>query len=381
MKILFPLGMFYPTTVGGPSSTLYWHTCYLKKQGLEPYIVTTDFKLDWGKNKITLNRWIDNKAGKVIYCKTKYRSLPFRAFFETIVKMFSVDIVHYSSAYYYLTIYTIFIALLLRKKVILSPRGEFFPTAIDSTKKKLVIRIYKIFQKKIIFHATSEEEIEHISALFPLAQIYMQPNFINLSTRKKNNVRSKNIVFLGIIYAVKKLENLIKAIALSQKIETYNGKLLIAGKPLVERDFTYKRELDRLIEELGLKEKIEFVGEIFGKDKEDFLNDAYILVLPSESENFGNVVVEALAQSTPVIASKGTPWKYLDDYDAGWWIENDPNTLSVTIDKALSLTDEEYLRMCNNAVELVQKKFNINTSDENCWINIYQKIIKNGYNA
>ena len=368
--------MFYPTTVGGPSSTLYWHTCYLKKQSVETYIVTTDLKLDWKKHNIPLNTWIDNETGKVIYCRTKIQAFPFRALAKTISKIFMVDIVHYSSAYYYLTVYTILLSILLKKGVVLSPRGEFFPNAIDSTKKKVVIKLYKFFQKKITFHTTSEEEREIVSNLFPLAKVLIQPNFVDIPTRRKKYVNSKNVVFLGIIYQVKKIENLIKAISISKKIHSDGGKLLIAGKPLVERDFLYQARLEQLVEELNLQEKVEFIGEIFGKEKEDFLNDAYILVLPSESENFGNVVVEALSQSTPVIASKGTPWKILEEENAGWWKDNDPITIGNTIDEALSLSDEKYLEMCDKSYELVRKKYNINTSEDNHWVGIYEKFIR-----
>ena len=371
MKILFPLGMFYPTTVGGPSSSLYWHTCYLYDNQITPYVVTTDYKLDYKKHNIMLNKWLQNEVGNVIYCKTKVHVFPFRAFYETIKKIFQVDIVHYSSAYNYLTIYTIVVSILMRKKVLLSPRGEFFPNAIDSLKKKKIIFIYKAFQKIIIFHATSSEEHNHIGKMFPRSRIVLQPNFVLLSEQKKNKVKSKNIVFLGIIYGVKKIENLIEAVSISEIFKESGSKLLIAGKPLVERDFNYKLKLDNFIEELNLEDRVEFIGEVFGKDKEEFLNNAYLLVLPSESENFGNVVVEALSQSTPVIASKGTPWKILQETNSGWWVDNNPISLAETIDDALSMSAEEYLIMCSNSLGLVKSEFNIQTSKQNKWLQIY----------
>lgn len=373
-KVLFPLGMFYPTSVGGPSNTLYWHTCYLAKNQIDTLVVTTDFKLDAKKHNIPLNTWIKNEVGNVIYCKTRNKYLPFRAIYETIRKIFSVDIIHYSSAYYYLTIYTLFLSVLLNKKVVLSPRGEFFDNAIDSFKKKVVIRLYKFVYKKILFHATSNEEKESILKLFPKANIVIQPNFIQIETANKTEVKNKNIVFLGIIYGVKKIENIIKAIPLSKNFDLCKSKFLIAGKPLVKRDFEYKEKLERLITELNLNDKVEFIGEIFGKEKHRFLNDAYLLLLPSESENFGNVIVESLSQSTPVIASKGTPWKILKDENAGWWVDNDPVTLSEVIDEALSLSEEEYLKKCRNSLDLLNKKFNINSSEDNHWLEIYNNL-------
>lgn len=376
MKILFPLGIFYPATVGGPSSTLYWHTCYLNDNQITPYVVTTDYKLDYKKHNILLNKWIQNEVGNVIYCKTRVNAFPLRALFETIIKIFQVDIIHYSSAYTYLTIYTIVVSVLMRKMVLLSPRGEFFPNAIDSLKKRIVIIIYKTFQKRIIFHATSSEEYKHIKKIFSLSRIVIQPNFVLIPEQKKDKIKSKNIVFLGIIYGVKKIENLIEAVSMSKIFKESRSKILIAGKPLVERDFDYKLKLDNFIKELNLEDSVEFIGEIFGNDKEEFLNNAYLLVLPSESENFGNVVLEALSQSTPVIASKGTPWQLLQETNSGWWVDNNPSSLAKTIDTALSMSEEEYLIMCKNSLELVQSEFNIHTSKNNKWVEIYNNNTK-----
>lgn len=376
MKILFPIGMFYPTSIGGPSNTLYWHTCYLKKKNFETYIVTTDFRLDSKKYNISLNNWMANEIGNIIYCRTKYQALPFKAFYETIRKIFRVDIVHYSSAYYYLTLYTLFFSIILKKKVVLSPRGEFFDNAIDSFKKKIAINLYYIFQRKILFHATSMVEKETITKLLPHARVVVQPNFIHADTSLKTTIKNKNLVFLGIIYSVKKIENILKAISLSEKFDLYQCNFLIAGKPLAKRDFEYKAKLEKLITELNLNTKVEFVGEVFGEDKGRFLNDAYLLLLPSESENFGNVVVEALSQSTPVIASFGTPWSILNESGAGWWVDNDPVTLSKVIDEALTLSHEEYLEKCKNSLDLVNRMFNINLSIDNHWIDIYENLIK-----
>lgn len=366
--------MFYPTSIGGPSNTLYWHTCYLNRNNFTNYVVTTDYKLDFKKHNIKLDTWIKNEIGNIIYCKTNFHFLPLKAFIQTLIKIPKVDVVHYSSAYYYLTIYTFIFCLLFKKKIIISPRGEFFRNAIDSKIKKIVIKLYGIFQKKITFHATSEQEKLAINDIYPNAKVVVQPNFVNINTSLKKSVSNKNIVFLGIIYSVKKIENIIDAIVLSKMFKLYGSKFIIAGKPLVKRDYAYKKMLEDKINTLKLNHNVIFIGEVFGAQKEKFLNDAYILILPSESENFGNVIVESLAQSTPVIASKGTPWKILNETNSGWWVENDPFTLSQAIDEALVLDDVDYLKMSNNSLNLLNSKYSIDTSPDNQWIYIYNKL-------
>ena len=103
------------------------------------------------------------------------------------------------------------------------------------------------------------------------------------------------------------------------------------------------------------------------------LNESRFLVLPSEAENFGNVVVEALSQSTPVIASLGTPWRSLNEHNAGIWCDCSPESLRLQIEKLLDLPEQEYKIMCANAKRLVEEYFNIHTAKNNIWCRIYEE--------
>lgn len=47
MKIFFPIGAFYPSQVGGPCNTVYWHTCALAGNGIEVLISTHDHGYDY----------------------------------------------------------------------------------------------------------------------------------------------------------------------------------------------------------------------------------------------------------------------------------------------------------------------------------------------
>jgi glycosyltransferase involved in cell wall biosynthesis len=75
---------------------------------------------------------------------------------------------------------------------------------------------------------------------------------------------------------------------------------------------------------LGLEENVFFAGQVEGEDKLRLIQESICLILPSKSENFGNVVLESLMMGTPVIASKGTPWEALQQRNIGFWIDADP---------------------------------------------------------
>lgn len=76
MKILFPIGSFYPSQSGGPNNTIYWITKGLEQEGVNALIVTTNHGLQPHHN-IKLNKWLHTDYGKVIYCKTFFYLHPF----------------------------------------------------------------------------------------------------------------------------------------------------------------------------------------------------------------------------------------------------------------------------------------------------------------
>jgi glycosyltransferase involved in cell wall biosynthesis len=98
-------------------------------------------------------------------------------------------------------------------------------------------------------------------------------------------------------------------------------------------------------------------------------------VLPSESENFGNVITEALSQSTPVIASIGTPWQILKDKKIGWWTSNTPENLAKVLDELYSLTEKEYNDYSLGARKYVEDCLDIKTSKYNNWSDIYSNLV------
>jgi glycosyltransferase involved in cell wall biosynthesis len=103
--------------------------------------------------------------------------------------------------------------------------------------------------------------------------------------------------------------------------------LVVAGSGSDE----YTEGLRSRVRALGLTERVEMVGQVRDERKEALFDETDILVVPSYTENFANVVVEALARGVPVLASTGTPWKRLEDFGCGLWVENKPETLAAAI--------------------------------------------------
>jgi len=368
LKIFFPIGAFYPSQIGGPCNTLYWHTCALKSRGIEVNVVTTSLGLD--DEKIVFDTPVNRDCGRVFYGSTPTVSL---AVIKQIIKgIHTSDVIHLNSLFNILSIFSFFYAGIFfpKKKLIWSVRGELSPEALtfSQRKKKPLLFLYKRWTKNVLFHSTSEKETNEIKSFLPQAVVVEIPNFIAPAVRRKEGVEDV-FLYLGRIHRIKALHKMIQGFALSQKFRDSNFKLFIAGKH-EERHFDYYNEISQLIISLGLEDKVEMKGHITGEEKEKMYARSYAFILPSETENFGNVVLEALNQGTPVVASKGTPWSMLELHNCGYHISNDPNDIALAVDKMIGLPEEDYHKMRADAVLLVDKKFNVTTQIDK-WIKIY----------
>ena len=74
-----------------------------------------------------------------------------------------------------------------------------------------------------------------------------------------------------------------------------------------------------------------FLGPVTDAKRDELLARCSAFVLPTLSENFGQVVAEALAAARPVLTTKAAPWRGLVDHGAGWWVETGTDALHAAL--------------------------------------------------
>ena len=158
----------------------------------------------------------------------------------------------------------------------------------------------------------------------------------NVFRNKYSGLSNKKIIlFLSRIHPKKGIDILIKSFAKLDKIYE-NLALVIAGPD----DPSYKAQILKVIDSLGLRQKIFFPGMLKGEEKLAAYNDAEVFVLPSYAENFGIVVVEAMAIGTPVVISdKVGLWHEIQDYNAGIVVKVNPESVADGITRILEKSD------------------------------------------
>jgi glycosyltransferase involved in cell wall biosynthesis len=119
--------------------------------------------------------------------------------------------------------------------------------------------------------------------------------------RQKYALPERYFLYLGGFDQRKNLSSLLRAFALLVNRQP-QAKLVIAGQ-LPGRDSPFFPDPRRLVGELGVEERVIFIGWVSEEDKPALLSGATVFVFPSLYEGFGLPALEAMACGTPVIAS------------------------------------------------------------------------------
>lgn len=118
------------------------------------------------------------------------------------------------------------------------------------------------------------------------------PILNGIVTRRQNGRNQIGLVAVGRLTAQKGFDLLIEALRLCKDLPLH---LTLLGEGPMRGD------LEQMTIEKGLKDRVQFVG--YQANPYPFLRQADALVLSSRFEGFPNVVLEALACGTPVIAT------------------------------------------------------------------------------
>lgn len=264
------------------------------------------------------------------------------------------------------------IARKLGKPYIISPHGMLYPTALNvhAWKKWILLNLWynKDIHNACCLHATCKQEMEYCRSFGYKGPIAVIPNAVVFPEHLKHFQREpdsfgfihgrRHIGFLGRLHPIKKVENIIYALdILGRGDKDYmlanNVCLHVMGK----FDDAYEDWLKAEVKRLHLENCVTFDGLIDGTNKYDKLSSLSALFVPSVQENFGMIVPEALICGTPVYASLGTPWSELRECKAGWWMDNEPETIAAVISDVLSLSNNELLAMGMNGRRLMEDKY------------------------
>lgn len=196
---------------------------------------------------------------------------------------------------------------------------------------------------------------------FPPRQLRVLPCFTTKGRRPIKNATGSQILWVGRGEAGKGLDQFLRSLALLR--DRVWRAVVVGDGP----------DLDRAVNqaaELGLRDRVTFVGRLVGEELDVYYASSRLLVFtPSWMETFGQVGIETMAFGRPVVASDvGGPSEWLVDGLTGfmvprgdyagmadriaWLLEDDP--LWCRMSKAARERVEEQFRLEHHLPRLVQ---------------------------
>lgn len=272
--------------------------------------------------------------------RLKQCAWPFILFLVTLKSRGSI--IHVHSIFNLFTTLVLLILTFTKNKFYIHPRGMLEAWGIEksNTHLKMILLILlfrRRFLKRCVFVASSDQEKSGIISLLPLASVFVIPN--GLSDLNKNSQipiktqkNERNFLFLSRIHKKKGLEFLLDAWSFTT---LKNSKLYIVGTG----DKKYVASIKQKAVELGIDHRVFFMGQLIGREKNRMFKDCDFFLFPSYSENFGNVVPEALSYGLMVLASDCVPWKHIEDFDCGYSLPHDQASWVSMIDDFNSVDD------------------------------------------
>ena len=290
---------------------------------------------------VTTGEWNTVGSAQVFYLTWKNLTV---GFFATLLREIKPDIVFLNSVFSKPSINF----LRTRKKrefsdipVIVSPCGELNPATLKlkAAKKGLFLKYAKMtgLYRDVIWRASFELDADEIrGAIGKDVDILCAPDLppksilpgFQVSDKPAKEPGSVRFVFVSRLVRKKNLHFLIERLSAFDK-----GEIILDVVGPIE-DKEYWKECEAAAAELPDNVRLNVVGPLPYPETLERMRSAHFFVLPTLTENFGYVFIEALACGCPLLISDRTVWNDVAEKGSGWVV---PIEDAVKWDEALSL--------------------------------------------
>ena len=308
-KIVHVVPYYWPAfRYGGPVWSVHGLCRAQANLGYEVEVLTTN--MDGPKNlNVATHEVVELDGVKVRYFPVPYlRRLAWspamkREFPKSIA---SADFLHLHTIFQWPSFAAAKIAARFNVPWCIAPRGALVPEMVERKSTLIKKTWLSWFDRAMLegasfIHATSELEAQDLQRFpYRYQHIEIVPNGVEFVSVSEASLPDELaiwingrplLLFLGRVSWKKGLDRLISALqAVPEAV------LIVAGND----EENYTPALIDLATKVGVAERVRFIGAVQGTLKTTLLANASLLVLPSYSENFGNVILESLAQARPV---------------------------------------------------------------------------------
>ncbi len=270
--------------------------------------------------------WVQVGKASVLYSA----DLSLRQIRRRIIEI-SPSVVYLNSFFSVLSVKTLLLrrlGLLPSVSIILAPRGEFSPAALElkSVRKRRYRKLASLAGAcgDLVWHASSDFEREQIERALhddrtkrfriQVAADLPDIRLLDSNAGAEKPEKAPGLAKLLFVSRISPMKNLPFALEMLGKI---NGRLEFDIYGPID-DMAHWEECARRIRELPANVTVRYRGAISSSRASGVAAAYHFFILPTQGESFGHAILEALAAGCPVILSDRTPWRDLFERGAGW---------------------------------------------------------------
>jgi glycosyltransferase involved in cell wall biosynthesis len=336
---------------GGPAQAIFPMCAALQEKGVEVSLVSTDEGLaervgDGNSEGFQNYRNIRTKLFPVNWKGSFKYSRTLQTWLDRNV--FHYDAVHIHAVFNHACLAAANACQSNDVPYVLRPLGTLDSWSMKQKKLKKQL-FWQFAAKKMLRNAafvqyTSEAEQQDSEANLNLKRGVVIPLGVNEVQAGVSLTRTDlpYLLLISRLVPTKNVHLLLESfLEVSERSDFAQWKLIIAG----DGDAEYLKQLQQRVATQQAESKVLFKGWVDGARKVSLLQNAALFVLPSQHENFGISVMEAMACKVPVVVSPQVAMAAtIKDANAGWITTTDPDNLKATLIEAMSNESERMTR-------------------------------------
>ncbi|HEV8081871.1 MAG TPA: glycosyltransferase [Chitinophagaceae bacterium] len=240
---------------------------------------------------------------------------------------------------------------------IISARGMLHPGALaqKKAKKKFYLSLLKFFgiKNRFAFHASDEQEKIYTRKIFgEKTKVFVANNFPAMLPVLPSPIKKNGYLQLISIALISPMKNILRVL---QAVKNCSQQISYTIYGPVKDEIYWKHCLEE-IKKMPGNIVVDYKDDIHPDELPAALATGQVFILPSESENFGHAIYEALSAGKPVITSNSTPWNNLEVAKAGINVAlSNTNDITIAINFFAEMDNEEFTKWSRCANEYSQK--------------------------
>jgi glycosyltransferase involved in cell wall biosynthesis len=251
------------------------------------------------------------------------------------------------------------------------PHGMLEPWSLGQKawKKKIYWHLFekRYLKKASHIRAVSKPEYDNLKKEFESNLGLIHNCIDSIQAFEKVESTTLNFLFMARIHHKKGIIPLVKAWSESKLASNSNYKLTIAGP-----DDGQAEELTRIAATVS---NVEYLGAVYGAEKESLLKTSDVYVLPSFSEGFPSSVIEAMSYGLLPLISEGCNFPEAFESDVAMGIEPNQDLIVKVLNSFEEMTKAEITQKGVVAQKYVLEHFTNEVITKKLH-DLYQEMIK-----